>query len=83
MIAVAHLARRNHEPSDPAGDSTRWVAWRTERLLSAGFPRPLAGRLAADARFDLHALLELVDRGCPPQLAVRITAPLDDDRRVW
>ena len=25
---------------------------------------------------DLHALLELVDRGCPPRLAVRILAPI-------
>jgi hypothetical protein len=28
---------------------------------------------------DLHQLLELVDRGCPPELAVRILAPLDQD----
>ena len=26
---------------------------------------------------DLHALLELVDQGCAPELAVRIVAPLD------
>jgi hypothetical protein len=26
---------------------------------------------------DVHALLELVDRGCPPVLAARIMAPLD------
>ena len=80
---MARLARRNRQPSDPAGDPTRWVAWRTQRLLAAGFPRPLGRRLAADARVDVHALLELVDRGCPPQLAARITAPLDNDRRVW
>jgi hypothetical protein len=35
----------------------------------------LAQWVAADPRFDLHALLELVDRGCPPPLAVRILAP--------
>jgi hypothetical protein len=28
---------------------------------------------------DIHALLELVDRGCPPHLAARILAPLDCD----
>lgn len=38
----------------------------------------VADWLAADSRFDLHALLELVDRGCPPMLAVRIVAPLPD-----
>jgi hypothetical protein len=26
----------------------------------------------------LHALIELVERGCPPELALRILAPLDD-----
>ena len=57
------------------------VGRRTERLLAAGFERELAGRLAADGGVDLHALLELVDRGCPPQLAARIIAPLDEQRR--
>ena len=57
------------------------VAWRTERLLAAGFERELAESLAADGAVDLHALLELVDRGCPPELAARILAPLDDQRR--
>jgi hypothetical protein len=38
----------------------------------------LARRLADDRRYDLHALLELVDRGCPPALAVRILAPIDE-----
>lgn len=50
-------------------------AWRRCRLVEAGFPADLADRLAGDAGFDLHALLELVDRGCPPVLAVRILAP--------
>ena len=26
---------------------------------------------------DIHALLELIDLGCPPELATRIVAPLD------
>jgi hypothetical protein len=51
-------------------------AWRRCRLLEAGFPDAVAGAVAADRRFDLHALLQLVDRGCPPELAVRILAPL-------
>ena len=52
--------------------------WRRARLVDAGFPRELAARLARDARYDLHALIELVERGCPPSLARRILAPLDD-----
>lgn len=51
-------------------------AWRRCRLLEAGFPLHLAEAVASDARFDLHGLLQLVDRGCPPDLAVRIVAPL-------
>jgi hypothetical protein len=35
----------------------------------------LAEALAHDRRIDLHAMLELVDRGCPPILAARILAP--------
>ncbi len=55
------------------------VAWRRERLLEAGFPQELAARLARDGRWDLHALIELVERGCPPRLAARILAPLDPE----
>jgi hypothetical protein len=62
--------------TDPAGDSGRWVAWRRECLLRAGFSPALADELAREHRVDLHALLDLVDRGCSPALAARILAPL-------
>ncbi len=52
--------------------------WRREQLLHAGFSAALAGLLAADPRFDLHVLIELVERGCPPELAVRIVSPLEE-----
>jgi hypothetical protein len=55
------------------------VAWRRERLLAGGFPLSLATTLAHDARYDLHALIELVEQGCPPPLAVRILAPDAED----
>ena len=54
------------------------VGWRRRRLLDAGFPWALATVLAADVRADLHALLELVERGCPPALAAQILAPVED-----
>jgi hypothetical protein len=53
------------------------VRWRRHQLVSSGFPLPTAARLAKDSRFDLHALIELVERGCEPALAVRILAPLE------
>ena len=52
------------------------MAWRREQLAEAGFSLPLAARVAGDARYDLHALIELAERGCDPELAVRILAPL-------
>ena len=55
------------------------VRWRREQLVDAGFPLPLAASLAKDARYDLHALIELIERGCPPHLASRIVAPLDGE----
>jgi hypothetical protein len=53
------------------------VEWRARRLTEAGFPAALADVLAHQ-RVDLHALLQLVDAGCPPELAARILSPVDD-----
>ena len=55
----------------------RYVDWRSRCLRDAGFERPAAERLARHSSWDLHALLELVDRGCSPELAERILAPHD------
>jgi hypothetical protein len=54
------------------------AAWRIGRLREAGLDGDLARQIVADARYDLHALLELLDRGCPPDLAARILAPDDE-----
>jgi hypothetical protein len=56
------------------------VGWRRRQLVASGFPPPMAAGLARDPRFDLHALIELVERGCRPDLAVRIVAPLENER---
>jgi hypothetical protein len=53
------------------------VGWRRDQLAASGFPLGLATGLAKDGRYDLHALIELSERGCPPHLAARILAPLD------
>jgi hypothetical protein len=67
-----HKRAINYSPApDPV------VEWRTERLGEVGLPDELARRIAADSAYDLHAVLTLVDRGCPAELAVRILAPLD------
>jgi hypothetical protein len=52
------------------------MTWRLRVLQQAGFGEDLALDLAADGDVDLHDVLKLVDRGCPPELAARILAPL-------
>jgi hypothetical protein len=59
------------------GDATV-ASWRRDQLVRAGFSLPDARGLARDPRYDLHSLLDLVERGCSPELAVRILAPLDE-----
>jgi len=56
-----------------------FVAWRRAQLVATGFSSPLARCIARDHRYDLHALIELAEAGCPPELAFRILAPLDGD----
>ena len=46
--------------------------WRTAELMRVGFPGDDAAALAARLDVDLHEAIELVQRGCPPELAVRI-----------
>jgi hypothetical protein len=55
------------------------VRWRREQLVEAGFAPALAARVADNADYDLHALIELVEHGCRPGLAVRILAPVEED----
>lgn len=54
--------------------------WRLAQLIHAGLPHSLAGRVARDERYDLHELIQLVERGCTPALAVRIVQPLEKDQ---
>jgi hypothetical protein len=68
--ADARPRSRRHVPADV-------LAWRCDVLRHAGFDMALASDLAAEGEIDLHGLLNLVDRGCPPHLAARILAPLD------
>ncbi len=64
-------------PAKPAGSL---AGWREERLLRAGVEADLAAAIAADCALDLHAVIGLIERGCPPDLAARILAPFDHER---
>ena len=46
--------------------------WRTAELMRVGFAGDDAVALAARTEVDLHQAIELVQRGCPPELAFRI-----------
>jgi hypothetical protein len=65
-------APTEHEPDEV-------FVWRRSQLVRSGFPQRLAGRVALDGHYDLHRLIELVERGCPPERALRILAPLAGD----
>lgn len=72
------MSRTSHHIDDELATT---LPWRRSRLRRAGFDARLAVEVAADPRYDLHAILELTRRGCPPHLAVRILAPLTEARR--
>jgi hypothetical protein len=46
-------------------------SWRLHVLIEAGYPLPLAERLAHSSA-DLHQAVELVRSGCRPELAAEI-----------
>ena len=72
------MAMRHRRTIEPPAPLDPVAEWRRRRLLAAGFASDLAAHLAENCAIDLHAMLELIDRGCPPELAARILAPLDD-----
>ena len=53
-------------------ETERIERWRVEELERAGYEPRAAGRLAVRHDVDLHTAVELVERGCPPNLALRI-----------
>ncbi len=74
---MAHIEHESGTTTWQARDAGS-AGWRHRQLIEAGVPHGLALQLARDPRYDLHRLIELVERGCPPALAARILAPLDE-----
>jgi len=46
--------------------------WRREELARAGYPGDAADALARRHDVDLHAAVDLLRRGCPPETALKI-----------
>ena len=63
------MGGESHHPLAVAAQPDGVAAWRADRLLAAGFGEASARALG-------------VDRGCAPELARRIVAPLEDERRA-
>jgi hypothetical protein len=54
-------------------DETQLVeAWRAEQLEMAGYDAQQAAELAIRPHVDLHVAVELISRGCAPEIALRI-----------
>lgn len=50
----------------------RIESWRLERLERAGYPPDAAAQLAARHDVDLHSAVQLIERGCTVEVALRI-----------
>jgi hypothetical protein len=59
---------------EPVTEDDRVIHWRADELERAGYAREDVLRLALDPHVDLHLALDLVRRGCPHELALRILA---------
>jgi len=46
--------------------------WRAEELMRAGYDPAAAADLAMCTDVDLHLATQLLERGCPADLAIRI-----------
>ena len=53
-------------------ESAKVERWRAEALENAGYDLDSALQLAARPDVDLHRAIELLEVGCPPELALQI-----------
>jgi hypothetical protein len=53
------------------GERAKVESWRLHVLIEAGYPLPLAERIAG-SNVDLHIAVELLDRGCRAETAAEI-----------
>jgi hypothetical protein len=53
-------------------ETERVERWRMDELLRVGFDVEFAALIAAEPGVDLHAAIDMIERGCPPDLAAQI-----------
>jgi hypothetical protein len=62
---------KTETPELSGNERAKVESWRLHVLIEAGYPLPLAERLAG-SQADLHQAVELVRAGCPPKVAAEI-----------
>jgi hypothetical protein len=70
MEPIALSPTEDEELDHGAREARAVRAWRVEQLRRLGLPNVLATTFAD--LVDWHALAGLIDRGCPPELALEI-----------
>ena len=65
------MAEITETQSEREGEQAKVESWRLHVLIEAGFPLPLAERLAA-SEADLHTCVDLMRQGCAPATAAEI-----------
>lgn len=70
MDAVLDTAELQTDPLED--ELASFVSWRFGQLARSGYGLDDAIVLACHPEVDLHAAVELVQRGCPPETALRI-----------
>jgi hypothetical protein len=59
------------ETVESPSERAKVESWRLHVLIEAGYPLPLAERVAV-SECDLHMAVELIRSGCEPQVAAEI-----------
>ena len=57
---------------DRGSERAKVESWRLHVLIEAGYPLPLAEKIAAQLETDLHEAVDLVGKGCDPRTAAEI-----------
>jgi hypothetical protein len=65
------MAETKETPVGHDGEQAKVESWRLHVLIEAGYPLPLAEKLAA-SEADLHVCVDLVRHGCSPVTAAEI-----------
>ena len=66
-----NVGRGMTELVETENEQAKVESWRLHVLMEAGFPLPLAERIAG-SDVDLHRAVELVQSGCAPETAAEI-----------